>query len=108
MACVYLSGKYSGIRPVSTSSLSSGGVVVGGSNKQWIDLLDGITVEDLTTICIQIMELVQPRKGMESDMAFKLIRKDLEDMGVMGGINKGTVGGDESVALPDAKRMKTD
>lgn len=101
MACVYLSGKYSGIRPVSSSSTS--GAVVGGSNKQWIELLDGITVEDLTTICIQIMELVQPRKGMESDMAFKMIRKDLEDMDV--GNRKG--GEDDCTALPDAKRIRT-
>mmetsp|Transcript_10495 Transcript_10495/g.22231 ORF Transcript_10495/g.22231 Transcript_10495/m.22231 type:complete len:340 (+) Transcript_10495:68-1087(+) len=49
MTCVYLSGKYSGIRPV------------GG--KPWIELLGGISVEDLTTISIQILELVQPKKG---------------------------------------------
>ena len=106
MACVYLSGKYSGIRPVSSVPLSSAS---SGSNKQWIELLDGITVEDLTTICIQIMELVQPRKGMESDMAFKMIRKDLEDMGVSGSTGIGGGGGGEEIAplLPDAKRMKT-
>jgi hypothetical protein len=71
--------------------------------------LDGITVEDLTTICIQIMELVQPRKGMESDMAFKMIRKDLEDMGVSGSTGIGGGGGGEEIVplLPDAKRMKT-
>ena len=87
----------------------------GGNNKQWIDLLDGITVEDLTTICIQILELVQPRKGMESDMAFKMIRKDLEEM-VGGGMNDregggggGAVvgGGGDVVPPPDAKRIKT-
>ena len=84
MTCVYLSGKYSGIRPV--------------GNKPWIELLDGITVEDLTTISIQILELVQPRKGMamDSEMAFKMIRKDLEEMSAK-----------TSEMPPDAKRMKT-
>jgi len=81
MTCVYLSGKYSGIRPV------------GG--KSWIELLEGITVEELTTISIQILELVQPRKGMDSEMAFKMIRKDLDDMNRDAG------------AAPDAKRLKT-
>lgn len=80
LACVYLSGKYSGIRPV------------GG--KPWIELLDGITVEDLTSISIQILELVQPRKGVDTDMAFKMIRKDLDEMNAT---NSG----------PDAKRQKT-
>jgi hypothetical protein len=108
MACVYLSGKYSGIRPVSTAATITSGAG-GGSNKQWIELLDGITVEDLTTICIQIMELVQPRKGMESDMAFKMIRKDLEEMGVggRGGEGVGDGGEDSVVAMPNAKRVKT-
>lgn len=81
MTCVYLSGKYSGIRPV--------------GNKPWIDLLDGITVEDLTTISIQILELVQPKKGMDSEMALKMIRKDLDEMGRGEG------------RAPDAKRLKT-
>ncbi|KAL7526471.1 hypothetical protein ACHAWF_001784 [Thalassiosira exigua] len=80
MACVYLSGKYSGIRPV------------GG--RPWIELLDRISVEDLTSISMQILELVQPRKGMETEMAFKTIRKDLDEMT------------GRSVA-PDAKRQKT-
>jgi len=112
MACVYLSGKYSGIRPVSTSTTgtatTTSGGAGGGSNKQWIELLDGITVEDLTTICIQIMELVQPRKGMESDMAFKMIRKDLEEMGSVGGRGgEGDGGVDSGVVMPNAKRVKT-
>jgi cyclin T len=80
MTCVYLSGKYSGIRPV--------------GNRPWIELLDGITVEDLTSISIQILELVQPRKGMESEMAFKMIRKDLDEMCKSG-------------EMPDSKRIKT-
>lgn len=86
--CVYLSGKYSGIRPV------------GG--RPWIELLDGIAVEDLTTISIQILELVQPRKGMDSEMAFKMIRKDLDDMGAGGDVVAGAPRG-----APDAKRTKT-
>lgn len=82
MTCVYLSGKYSGIRPV--------------GNRPWIELLDGITVEDLTTISIQILELVQPRKGMDSEMAFKMIRKDLDEMSA------------KTNDIPsNAKRMKT-
>jgi len=81
MTCVYLSGKYSGIRPR-----------IGG----WIELLDGITVEDLTTISIQILELMQPRKGMDSEMAFKMIRKDLDEMSA------------KTSEMPsNAKRMKT-
>jgi len=88
--CVYLSGKYSGIRPV------------GG--RPWIELLDGIAVEDLTTISIQILELVQPRKGMDSEMAFKMIRKDLDDMGAGGDAGTGT---GTPLGAPDAKRLKT-
>lgn len=80
MTCIYLSGKYSGIRPV--------------SGKQWIELLEGITVEDLASISIQILELVQPRKGMDSEMTFKMIRKDLDELA-------SGVGG-----APDAKRQK--
>ena len=80
MTCVYLSGKYSSIRPV--------------GNRPWIELLDGITVEDLTSISIQILELVQPRKGMDSEMALKMIRRDLDEMSKSG-------------EMPDAKRIKT-
>mmetsp|Transcript_8265 Transcript_8265/g.13060 ORF Transcript_8265/g.13060 Transcript_8265/m.13060 type:complete len:88 (+) Transcript_8265:814-1077(+) len=68
-------------------------IPVGG--KPWIELLGGITVEDLTTISIQVLELVQPKKGMDSEMAFKMIRKDLEEMSR------------EGAAAPDAKRQKT-
>ncbi|KAL7538238.1 hypothetical protein ACHAXR_008389 [Thalassiosira sp. AJA248-18] len=89
MTCVYLSGKYSGIRPV------------GG--KLWIELLEGITVEELTSISIQILELVQPRKGLDSDKAFKMIRRDLDDMLVRGD-GHGAVNAN---AAPDAKRQKT-
>lgn len=81
MTCIYLSGKYSGIRPV--------------GNKPWIELLDGITVDDLTTISIQILELVQPRKGMDTEMAFKMIRKDLDEISLGG-----------TGIMPDPKRMK--
>lgn len=81
MTCVYLSGKYCGVRPA------------GG--KPWIELLGGTTVEDLTTISIQILELVQPKKGMDSEMAFKMIRKDLDEMAR------------DRAAAPDAKRQKT-
>lgn len=80
MTCVYLSGKYSGIRPL--------------GNRPWIELLDGINVDDLTSISIQILELVQPRKGMESEMALKMIRKDLDEMSKSG-------------EMPDSKRIKT-
>lgn len=82
MTCVYLSGKYSGIRPI--------------GNKPWIELLDGITIEDLTSISIQILELVQPRKGqLDSEMALKMVRKDLDEMAKVGN------------SAPDAKRLKT-
>ena len=80
MSCVYLSGKYSNIRPV------------GG--RSWVDLLEGITVQDLVSISIQILELVQPRKGMDSASAFKAIRKDLDDMAR------------DPSSVPDAKRQK--
>jgi cyclin T len=82
MTCVYLSGKYSGIRPM--------------GNRPWIELLDGITVDDLTIISTQILELVQPRNGMDSEMAFKMIRKDLDE------ISRGETG-----ITSDAKRVKT-
>ncbi|KAL7463030.1 hypothetical protein ACHAXS_003401 [Conticribra weissflogii] len=78
LACVYLSGKYAGINPA------------GG--KSWLDLLEGITVEDLVSISVQILELVQPRKGMDSENSFRAIRKDLDEMS-MG-------------CAPDSKRQK--
>ncbi|EED94022.1 predicted protein [Thalassiosira pseudonana CCMP1335] len=83
MACVYLSGKYSSIRPV------------GG--RSWVELLDDITVEDLTCISVQILELCQPRKGMDSEIAFKAMRRDLDALA------KEREGGEVS----DAKRQKT-
>ena len=86
MTCVYLSGKYSNIRPI--------------NNKSWIELLDGISVEDMTSISIQILELVQPRKGMDSEMTFKMLRKDLEAM------QQQQQASDEG-GQPDAKRLKT-
>jgi cyclin T len=82
MTCVYLSGKYSGIRPM--------------GNRPWIELLDGITVDELTIISTPILELVQPRNGMDSEMAFKMIRKDLDE------ISRGETG-----ITSDAKRVKT-
>jgi cyclin T len=66
MACVYLSAKYSNIRPV------------GG--KHWMELLEGITVEDLTSISVQILELVQPKKGMDSEVALKRVRRELDGL----------------------------
>lgn len=67
MACVYLSAKYSNIRPV------------GG--KHWMELLEGISVEDLTSISVQILELVQPKKGMDSEVALKRVRRELDGLG---------------------------
>lgn len=89
MACVYLSGKYSGVGPI------------GG--KTWLELLDGISVEELTSISVQILELVQPnrRGGVDSEQAFKAIRKDLDEMAK----DKDGDGGGGSLQ-PDAKRQK--
>ena len=81
-ACVYLGGKYSGIKPV------------GG--KAWVELLDGISVEELGTICVQILELVSPRKGAESETQLKAIRKDLDELSK------------ESAAAHAAKRQRTE
>jgi hypothetical protein len=91
MACVYLSGKYSGIGPI------------GG--KTWLDLLDGISVEELTSISLQILELVQPnRRGVvDSEQAFKSIRKDLDEMAKD---NRGAAVGGSGSSQPDAKRQK--
>ena len=66
MACVYLSAKYSNIQPV------------GG--KHWMELLEGISVEDLTSISLQILELVQPKKGMDSEVALKRVRRELDSL----------------------------
>lgn len=85
LTCVYLGGKYSNIRPV--------------NSKLWIELLDGISIEYMTSIAIQILELVQPKKGVDSEMAFKMIRKDLEEMSRL---QKQKEQGE-----PDAKRQKT-
>lgn len=89
MACVYLSGTHAGIGPV------------GG--KTWLDLLDGIGAEELTSISVQILELVQlNRRGVDSGQ-FRSIRKDLDEM--MKKKNDG--GGDGgSSSQPDAKRQK--
>lgn len=96
MACVYLSGKYSGIGPV------------GG--KSWFELLDGISIEELTSISVQILELVQPKRGVESEQAFKAIRKDLDEMAKEDRDDVGVSGGDDgdgnSNLQPDAKRQK--
>jgi hypothetical protein len=96
MSCVYLSGKYSGIAPI--------------TGKTWLELLDGITVEELSSISIQILELVQPSRkgggvgGVDPEQAFKTIRKELDEMAN----NKdGKVGGgDGTLQPPDAKRQK--
>ncbi|KAL7483400.1 hypothetical protein ACHAW6_009051 [Cyclotella cf. meneghiniana] len=81
MACVYLSAKYCNIRPV------------GG--RHWMELLEGITVEDLGCISVQILELVQPRRGADGEAALKRVRRDLEEMGRDSGGQK------------DGKRLKT-
>lgn len=80
MACVYLSAKYSNIRPA------------GG--KHWMQLLEGMSVEDLTSISVQIMELVQPKKGMDSEVALKRVRRELDVLGKERG-------------EPQEKRLKT-
>jgi len=92
MACVYLSGKYSGIGPI------------GG--KTWLDLLDGISVEELTSISVQILELVQPnnrRGAVDSEVAFKAIRKDLDEMAKDNRVDAADGSGSTQ---PDAKRQK--
>ena len=90
MTCVYLSGKYSNIRPI--------------NNKSWIELLDGISVEDMTSISIQILELVQPKKGMDSEMTFKMLRKDLDEMARL---QQQKQQASDKGGQPDAKRLKT-
>ncbi|KAL9185365.1 hypothetical protein ACHAXT_003142 [Thalassiosira profunda] len=77
-ACVYLSGKYSGIRPA--------------NGRPWIELLEGITAEELTSISLQILELLSLKEGAEREM-FKNIRRDLDKMAGDG--------------APSAKRQKT-
>jgi len=92
LTCVYLGGKYSNIRPI--------------NNKMWIELFDGISIEYMTSIALQILELVQPKKGVDpkdSEMAFKMIRKDLEEMSRLEKQKKEQGSSSE----PDAKRQKT-
>ncbi|KAL7503519.1 hypothetical protein ACHAXN_001506 [Cyclotella atomus] len=67
MACVYLAAKYVNIRPV--------------TGKHWMELLEGISVEDLTCISVQILELVQPKKGLEGgEGALKRVRRELDGL----------------------------
>lgn len=87
MACVYLSGTHAGIGPI--------------AGKTWLDLLEGIGVEELTSISVQILELVQSnRRGVDSGQ-FRAIRKDLDAMMMS---NRAAGGGSTQ---PDAKRQKT-
>ena len=86
MACVYLSGTHSGIVPV--------------DGKNWLHLLDGIGVEELTSISLQILDLVQlNRRGVDMTQ-FKAIRKELD------GMLKDRSDGSGESSQPDAKRQK--
>jgi len=83
-ACVYLAGQFAKVRPV------------GG--KEWLGVLDCHDVEAIASICLQIMEMVEEKKGSHSE-AFKGIRVELEK------IRQENTGGD---AIPerDAKRPR--
>jgi cyclin T len=69
MGCVYLSGQYCKIRPQ--------------SGKSWLEALGDITVEDLTSVSLQIMELVAEKRGPSADPKtdpFAKVKADLELM----------------------------
>jgi cyclin T len=72
-ATVYLAGQFAKIRPVNKSA-------------DWLEVLYGHDssasspdVETLTSICLQIIELIAERKGTD-EAAFTKIRRDLETL----------------------------
>eukprot|EP00560_Eucampia_antarctica_P007616 CAMPEP_0197828144 /NCGR_PEP_ID=MMETSP1437-20131217/4779_1 /TAXON_ID=49252 ORGANISM="Eucampia antarctica, Strain CCMP1452" /NCGR_SAMPLE_ID=MMETSP1437 /ASSEMBLY_ACC=CAM_ASM_001096 /LENGTH=385 /DNA_ID=CAMNT_0043429267 /DNA_START=27 /DNA_END=1184 /DNA_ORIENTATION=+ len=65
-ACVYMSAQYCKMRPCQ-------------KGQTWLDLLDNIEMNNLASICLQIMELIADKKGCDLTI-FKTIRSDLEKM----------------------------
>jgi cyclin T len=73
-ATVYLAGQFAKIRPVNKSA-------------DWLEVLYGHDsstssspdIETLTSICLQIIELIADRKGSD-EAAFTKIRRDLETL----------------------------
>lgn len=63
-ACIYLSGQFCKLKPT--------------DDKQWLDILD-ISMEDIVSIGLQIMELIADKKGIDKSM-FESIRVDLNRM----------------------------
>lgn len=63
-ACIYLGGQFCKLRPA--------------DKKQWLDILD-LSMVDLATIGLQIMELIADKKGIDQDL-FKSISADLDRM----------------------------
>lgn len=87
--CVYLSGQYCKIRPT------------GG--RSWADVLgSSVDVESLTSISLQIVELIADKKGANPQM-FKAIRADLDQMSERSG-ERGV--GAASSSGRDAKRPR--
>ena len=64
MSCVYLSAKYSQVKPI--------------DSKNWLDIL-GIDYDALSPICIQIMELIADRRKLDIQV-FKSIHSDLKSL----------------------------
>jgi hypothetical protein len=66
-ACVYLAGHFAKVRPTSNS---------------WLDVLEPpIEVEALSSICLQILDLIAERKGgANEDKEYQQIRTELEQM----------------------------
>lgn len=66
-ACVYMSAQYCKMRPSQKDRQS------------WLELLDNIEMNNLASICLQIMELIAGKKGCDLPI-FKTIRSDLQKM----------------------------
>ena len=66
-ACVYLAGHFAKVRPT--------------NNKSWLEILGcpDTDADALSSICIQIIELIVDRRGSDNK-AFQNIRADLEKM----------------------------
>lgn len=62
--CIYLSGQFCKMKPT--------------DDKQWLDIL-GISMEELTSIGLQIMELIADKKGIDKTI-FDSIKSDLDEM----------------------------
>ena len=76
-ACVYLAGQFSKVEPTTTTTANPSSS--SSSAEGWGKLLSYPNVENLASICIQIMDLISERKASDSE-AIKRIKAQLDLM----------------------------